>query len=144
MRMNELARITKRPKKRIGRGIGSGKGKTSGRGTKGQKARGKIPATFTGSLALYKKLPLKRGKGNRKSSGDIKTIKLSRFAIFKANEVIDIEKLVSAHLISGKDAKNGVKILGGGELKHGLIINLPVSAAARRQILKTGGKVMDD
>ena len=56
--------------KRLGRGIGSGKGKTGGRGSKGQKARGKVPLAFAGSnLPLYKKLPLRKGLGNRKVSG---------------------------------------------------------------------------
>lgn len=51
-------------KKRLGRGQGSGRGKTSGRGTKGQKARGKLRLGFNGGVAMYRKLPLKRGKGN--------------------------------------------------------------------------------
>lgn len=66
MKLNQLPKLKNRGKKRLGRGLGSGKGKTAGRGTKGQKARGKIPVNFSGAgLALYKKLPLRRGKGNK-------------------------------------------------------------------------------
>ncbi len=66
MQLQSLPKIQARSQKRLGRGLGSGKGKTSARGQKGQKARGKIPAQFTGGgLALYKKLPLLRGWGNR-------------------------------------------------------------------------------
>lgn len=128
-------------KKRLGRGIGSGKGKTSGRGTKGQKARGKIPATFTGSLALYKKLPLKRGKGNRRVSVKPKLINLSRLSVFKPKTIIDIGKLVEEEIVSQKEAERGVKILDGGEIKIALTVKLPVSIAARRNLEKAGGKV---
>lgn len=131
-------------KKRLGRGIGSGKGKTGGRGTKGQKARGKIPATFTGSLSLYKKLPLKRGKGNPKMSRKPKIINLSKLNVFKVKEVVDIEKLLEAKIISQKQAKQGVKILGNGKIDKALIIRIPVSDSARKMIEKAGGKVADD
>lgn len=64
MNLSQLPKIVHRSKKRIGRGHGSGKVKTAGRGSKGQKARGKIPAGFEGGqLPLIKRLPLLRGKG---------------------------------------------------------------------------------
>lgn len=107
-----MLKIKANTKKIVGRGIGSGKGKTAGRGTKGQKSRGKIPAAFTGNFPLYKKLPLKRGKGNPKLSTKPKLINLSRLNVFKAKEVVDIAKLLEAKIISEKQAKRGVKILG--------------------------------
>ncbi|KKQ85385.1 MAG: 50S ribosomal protein L15 [Candidatus Daviesbacteria bacterium GW2011_GWB1_39_5] len=143
MKLNELIKINARSNKRLGRGVGSGKGKTAGRGTKGQKARGKIPATFTGSLAFFKKLPLKRGKGNLNLSEKIKVINLSQLTGFKAKEIVDTEKLILAKIISKKDAKKGVKVLGGGDIETALIIKLSVSDAARKKIEKVGGKVMD-
>lgn len=143
MKLYELLKINKRPKKRLGRGIGSGKGKTAGRGTKGQKARGKIPATFTGGLSLYKKLPLRRGKGNPKLSKKPKLVSLSQLNIFKVKEVVGIEKLLEAKIISEKQAKQGVKILGNGEIDKALIIKVPVSNSARKFIEKAGGKVLD-
>lgn len=144
MELHELTKIITRPKKRLGRGIGSGKGKTGGRGTKGQKARGKIPATFTGSLSLYKKLPLRRGKGNPKLSKGAKIISLSKLNIFKTKEVVDIAKLLEAKIISAKEARKGVKILDSSELDRILTIKLPVSDSARKKIERKGGKVEYD
>jgi len=141
MKLHELLKVKTRSRKRLGRGLGSGKGKTGGRGTKGQKARGKIPATFTGSLSLYKKLPLKRGKGNPKFSRGYTLINLSRLNIFKTKEVVDISKLLEAKIISEKEAKRGVKILGTGELKKTLTVKLPISNFARKRIEESGGKV---
>lgn len=143
MKLHELIKTRTRSNKRLGRGLGSGKGKTAGRGSKGQKARGKIPATFTGSLSLYKKLPLKRGKGNAKLSKKVKVIQLSQLNIFKAKEVVDIAKLLEAKIISEKDAKKGVKVLGSGEINKALTLKLVVSDSVRRAIEKSGGKVDD-
>lgn len=70
MELNTLIKITERKAKRVGRGHGCGKGKTSGRGTKGQLAREKVPLTFTGSAFQadwIKRLPLLRGKKKNKS-----------------------------------------------------------------------------
>lgn len=128
-------------KKRLGRGIGSGKGKTAGRGTKGQKARGKIPSVFTGSLAFFKKLPLKRGKGNAKVSAKPTLIKLDKLSVLKPKTMVDVAKLLEEKIISPKQAKKGVKILGGGQLQNALVIKLPVSESARKSIEKAGGKV---
>lgn len=140
--LNQLPRIKSRANKRLGRGIGSGKGKTSGRGTKGQKARGKIPVGFSGSgLPLYKKLPLRRGFGNTVLREKAYVLNLSDLSIFKAKTVVDIEKLIEAELISTKHTKAGVKILGNGEIVSALIIKLPISANARKKVEEKGGKV---
>lgn len=141
MKLHEVIGIKTKDKKRIGRGIGSGKGKTAGRGTKGQKARGKIPLTFTGGLSLYKKLPLRRGKGNPKLSTKMKIVSIDKLNVFKAKAAVDTEKLLEAKIISEKEAKGGVKILDSGELKKALTIKLPVSDSARKKIEKLGGKV---
>ncbi len=141
MKLHELLKVKTNTKKRIGRGLGSGKGKTGGRGTKGQRARGKIPMTFTGSLSLYKKLPLKRGKGNTKVSPKPKTVNLSKLSVFKTKTVVDMAKLLEAKIVSQKDAKKGVKILGQGEIESALTIKLPVSVSARQKIEKAGGQI---
>ncbi len=143
MKLHQLLKVNKRSKKRIGRGLGSGKGKTGGRGTKGQKARGKIPATFIGGLPIYKKLPLKKGKGNPKLNRSKLPVKLSQLNIFKDKTIVDIEKLIEANLISKKDAKKGVKILGSGEITSALTIKLAVSDAARKKIEEKGGKILN-
>ena len=144
MKLHELTKITTRPKKRLGRGLGSGKGKTGGRGTKGQKARGKIPLSFTGSLALYKKLPLKKGKGNPKPATKKTLLDIAKLDIFKDKTIVDLEKLIEMSIISEKQARRGVKILNRGELSRVLIVKLPVSASAQKKIEKQGGKVEYD
>lgn len=141
MKLHELLKMKLKSAKRLGRGIGSGKGKTAGRGTKGQKARGKIPVGFTGGLALFKKLPLQRGKGNLKSSSSLKIISLAQLNVFKAKTIIDMAKLIEANIISEKEAGKGVKILGNGEVDRSLTIKLAVSETARKKIIKSGGKV---
>lgn len=142
MKLNELIKTKIRSKKRVGRGIGSGLGKTAGRGTKGQKARGKIPASFTGSgLPTFKKLPLRRGLGNRNSATKPQVINLSKLNSLKKNTIVDLEQLINLNLISKKDSKRGVKILYDGQLKQSLIIKLPVSKKVKAEIESKGGKV---
>ena len=143
MKLNALLKIKARPAKRLGRGLGSGKGKTGGRGTKGQKARGKIPAGFSGDiLPLYKKLPYRRGLGNAKKSPKMIPLSLSKLDFAKANEEIDIQSLVKSGIIKEGVAKNGVKIMGSGEISKAIIVKLPVTASAAAKIEKAGGKVV--
>ncbi len=143
MQLNSLPKMLDKSKKRIGRGIGSGMGKTSGRGSKGQKARGKIPAGFTGGgLPLYKKLPFRRGLGNPKVSQKPSLIKLSALSVFKANSVVNTDSLIEKKLVSSKASKKGVKILNSGEIKVALDVQVPVTESAKKQILKAGGKVV--
>ncbi len=141
MKFNELEKSNRRSDKRIGRGQGSGKGKTSGRGSKGQKARGKVPIGFVGSLPLYKKLPLVRGKGNARRSAKPIAIKLSDLNVFPAKTIVDLAKLIEANLVKEKQALSGVKILSQGELEKALTIKLPVSKSAQQKIEASGGRV---
>lgn len=150
MKLNELLKVKTRAKKRLGRGVGSGKGKTGGRGTKGQKARGKIPLSFTGSLPLYKKLPLKRGKGNSKSIPKKILLDITKLDIFKDKTIVDLEKLIEMKIITATQVKMGVKIINGlssldkGKLSRSLTVKLPVSASARKKIESLDGKVEYD
>lgn len=142
MKLHELLKVKTRPNKRLGRGLGSGKGKTGGRGTKGQKARGKIPVGFSGSnLPFYRKLPRRRGMGNPNLSTKLKILKLEALNKFKAKSKVDIIELIKIGVISEKEAKHGVKILAGGELRVALTVKLPVSASAKKMIEAKGGKV---
>lgn len=142
--LNRLPKVSTRSDKRLGRGTGSGKGKTAGRGTKGQKARGSVPVGFSGSgLPLYKKLPLKRGWGNTHLTSKFTTLNLSALNIFKDKTVVDIEKLIEVKLINKKAARKGVKILGNGEINSVLTIKIATSASAKKEIEKKGGKVLD-
>ncbi|OGE37752.1 50S ribosomal protein L15 [Candidatus Daviesbacteria bacterium RIFCSPLOWO2_01_FULL_39_12] len=141
MRLHELNKLKTKSKKRLGRGLGSGKGKTAGRGSKGQKARGKIPATFTGTPALFKKLPLRRGKGNPKIPAKVIPLSLSKLNEFRENVTVDMQKLIDQGIIKAKDVRRGVKVVAGGEVSKALILELAVSKEARQQIEKRGGKV---
>lgn len=142
MKLNQLVKIKSKSSKRLGRGVGSGRGKTAGRGTKGQKSRGKIPLSFSGSnLPFYRKLPLKRGLGNPKVSEKVAVLNLGDLAKFKAKSIVDVEELLKLGLINKKDAKAGIKILGNGEIKVALTFKVPVSRKAKRKIEEKGGKV---
>lgn len=144
MNLTSLTKISTRPKKRIGRGLGSGKGKTGGKGYKGQKVRGKIPASFVGgSLPLYKKLPFKRGWGNKKSGEKPVIVKTSKLSVFGPKTEVNLESLIEKGLVSEQEAKRrGVKILSDSRIETALTVQLPVSKKARELIEKAGGKVV--
>ncbi|KKS71319.1 50S ribosomal protein L15 [Candidatus Daviesbacteria bacterium RIFCSPLOWO2_01_FULL_43_38] len=143
MKLHQLPRISKIAKKRVGRGLGSGKGKTGGRGTKGQKARGKIALGFIGgTLPLYKKLPYRRGLGNAKQTPKPVVIPLSKLASLKIGSVVDLESLIEHKIVTAKEIrKSGVKIVDNGEAPKGIIMKLPTSASAAGKIEKAGGKI---
>ena len=126
----------------MGRGLGSGKGKTGGRGAKGQKARGKLRLGFVGGgLPLYRKLPLQKGMGNPKMSEQMVAVNLAALSVFKSGSVIDAASLVEKGLLTKRDLKSTIKILGTGEIKVSLTVNLLVSESARKKIEGAGGKV---
>lgn len=142
MNLSNLPAIVKRSKKRLGRGHGSGKVKTSGRGTKGQNARGKSHPGFEGGqLALVKRLPYLRGKG-RNVSRKIKAFAVS-VAVLNAlpkDTKVTLEALQKYHMI-GKDILK-VKIVGDGTLTHALTVVVPCTKSAAKAIEKAGGKIL--
>jgi len=126
----------------VGRGPGSGHGKTSGRGHKGQKARsggGKSGGFEGGQMPLYRRVP-KRGFTPRGRTV-YAAVNLKDLRGFPAGSVVDPARLVEAGLI--KKAEQGrVKILGEGELAHPLTVRVrQVSASARQKIEAAGGRV---
>lgn len=144
MTLNSLPKTKKNSKKRLGQGHGSGKVKTSGRGTKGQKARNKVPMYFEGgALPLIKRLPYRRGKGrNKKISTKPLVVNLKYLSSFPKDQVVDLDLLIKKKIVKADDAKEfGVKILGDGELTQALIIKLPISNSAKKKIEKMGGRV---
>lgn len=145
MNLHTLPTIIKSSKKRGGQGHGSGRGKTSGRGTKGQKARGKIPFTrySGGSLAFVKRLPFLRGKDRNMSyKPDMLILNVDVLNVLPNGSVVDVALLVKEKLVPEKAAKAyGVKILGDGDLKTSLTVVLPTSKGAEAKIVKAGGKV---
>lgn len=128
--------------KRLGCGESSGHGKTSGKGSKGQKARsgGSIRLGFEGGqMPLIRRLP-KRGFNNAAFHKHYAVVNLSDLNAFEAGTVINEELLRESNLIRGHFA--GIKILGDGELKHGLEVQVDkISATAREKIEKAGGTV---
>lgn len=143
MKLHELSppRGAKRDKKRIGRGPGSGHGKTSARGHKGQKARsggGPAPGFEGGQMPLQRRLP-KRGFTNmfRKV---YTVVNIKDLKIFEPNSTVDVEALKEAGLV--KKLRDGVKLLGEGELSHPLVVKVhKVSDSARRKVEAAGGKI---
>ena len=145
MKLESLPKITQRKKKRLGLGHGSGRGKTAGRGTKGQKARGKIPISFEGgALSLIKRLPFRRGKGrNKVFKKNPIVVNVKILNILKKGSIVDIKTLVENRIVDEKDANvYGVKILGDGILNVPLAVRLPVSKGAELKIEKAGGSVV--
>jgi len=148
MHLNTLSlRIPKAKKKRLGRGIGSSKGKTSGRGHKGQKSRSgvAIKSFEGGQMPLYRRLP-KRGFNSINKKKLIAIISLSRVQeIIKkkasfTKEKINLSNLQKFKLINKKYKK--LKLLGSGDLKEKLNIEVNgISKSAKEKIEKAGGTV---
>ena len=141
MEMHNLGPAVKaKAPNRVGRGIGSGNGKTAGKGHKGQKARtgGKIRRGFEGGQTpLYRRIP-KRGFTNRNSK-TIVGINVSALEVFDNDAVVSVETLIEQGIV--KNPRDGVKILGNGELTKKLTVQANAfSAGAVEKIEALGGK----
>jgi len=127
-------------RKRLGRGVGSGLGKTSGKGHKGAKARsggGKRPGFEGGQMPLYRRVP-KRGFTNifRK---EYAIVNVSQLEIFENDALVTVTELKQAGLV--KKVLDGVKILGNGELTKKLVVEADkFTESARQKIEALGGK----
>ena len=124
---------------RRGRGHASGNGKTAGKGHKGQKARSGAPRPGFegGQMPLYRRIP-KRGFTNRNSK-DIVAINVDVLEVFDNDAVVTIEALKERKIV--KNPKDGVKILGNGELTKKLTVQVNAfSAGAKEKIEALGGK----
>jgi large subunit ribosomal protein L15 len=136
---------SKKNRKRVGRGISAGQGKTAGRGTKGQGARsgsgGKLYHQG-GNLPFFRRLPFMRGKGftppNQVEYNEVNLDQLSE--VFKADAEVTPKSLESARLL--RDSRDPVVILGRGDVKVALKVRVHrVSASAKAKIEKAGGSV---
>ena len=130
--MIKLPKIVTKSKKRVGRGMGSGKGShTSGRGQKGQKSRGTIGVLFEGMKmrkSFLKRLPLMRGKGKFHAKAQPEIVGYKRLEKFADGSEITLEKLVKAGIVNEKLAKaNGVKILSIGKNPKKFKFSVPTS-----------------
>lgn len=141
MNLSQLPSLVRRPRKRLGRGHGSGKVKTSGRGTKGQKARGKVRMGFEGGQSsLVKRLPYLRGKGrNHSSKPKAFPIAVTKLNVLPKGTIVSLETLKKYRMIDNSVLR--VKLLGSGDVTVALIIKVPCSASAKEAIIKAGGSV---
>ena len=124
---------------RRGRGHGSGNGKTAGKGHKGQKARSGAPRPGFegGQMPLYRRIP-KRGFTNRNTK-EIVAINVGRLECFDNDAVVTVDALIEAGIVS--NPRDGVKILGNGELTKKLNVQVNAfSASAKEKIEALGGK----
>ena len=147
MKLNSLTSKNRKYKKRLGRGIGSSKGKTSGRGHKGQKSRSgvAIKSFEGGQMPLYRRLP-KRGFKKINNKSNIAIINLSKLQkiIDKNNELsnkkVSLSLLQKNNIINKK--YNKLKLLGSGELKVKFDVETNfISTSAKEKIEKLGGKI---
>lgn len=129
-------------KRRVGRGIGSGMGKTCTRGTKGQKARRQIHPNFEGGQTpIQRRLPVKKGfrNINRKEYSIVNLDDLQR--LFEANAEVTPDALLATGIIPG--IKDGIKVLGFGELTKKLKVSAhKFSKSAQEAIAKAGGEAL--
>ena len=147
MKLHDLAPNpgAKKDRKRVGRGIAAGQGKTAGRGYKGQKARSGSGGSLYrqgGNLPFFRRLPFMRGKGmnvrNRLKYNEINLDQLSE--AFQADAEVTPESLQNARLL--RDARNPIVILGRGEISAALNVRVHrVSKGAQEKIEAAGGSV---
>jgi len=144
MRQDELspASGSKKDRKRVGRGDGSGYGSYSGRGCKGQKSRAgyKMKRGFEGGqLPLIKRLPQKRGFVNIFKT-EYSTVNINKLNIFESGSEVTPERLVTAGLV--KSLRYPIKILAEGEINHPLLVKAnKFSVTAKAKIEAAGGTV---
>ena len=142
MKLHELhpAEGSTTAQKRLGRGTGSGLGKTSGKGHKGAKARsggGKRPGFEGGQMPLYRRVP-KRGFTNIFGT-EYAEVNVERLEVFENGDTVDAKALLEKKII--RKELDGVKILGGGELTKRLTVKAAkFSESAKEKIEKAGGK----
>jgi len=131
-----------RKRRRVGRGIGSGRGKTCGRGHKGAKSRSGYSRVATyegGQMPLFRRLP-KRGFSNAPFARRVAVVNVEALNRFRKGTEVDPALLREAGLVKGR--VDGVKILGRGEVKKALTVRAHAfSASAREKIAEAGGRV---
>ena len=144
MKLNQMspALNSTQSKKRLGRGIGSGLGKTSGKGHKGQNARsggGVRPGFEGGQMPLIRRLP-KRGFNNKQFAAEYTIINVSELNMFEDKTVVTAELLQEKNIIK-KLAPYGLKVLGNGKLEKALTVKAnKFTESAVQKINKAGGK----
>jgi large subunit ribosomal protein L15 len=144
MKINELKSSpgARQTAYRKGRGVGSGNGKTAGRGHKGQNARaggGVRPGFEGGQMPLYRRLP-KRGFNNKRFAASYVEINVSDLEAFENGAVVDAAALKASGVISLPKVNDGIKVLGNGELTKKLTVKANAfTTGAKEKIEKAGG-----
>ena len=141
MTIRPFLKIVAKSKRRVGRGHGSGRVKTAGRGTKGQKARGNVRLGFEGGqLPIIKRLPYLRGKGRNRSYNILShALPLRKLNPLSKDSIVGLDILKKQGII--KETVMRVKIVAGGRISVPLTISLPISKGAQKAIEKAGGTV---
>lgn len=142
--LHTLPKLVQKKKKRLGRGIGSGKGVKSGKGTtRHQSAREDIPLHFEGGKTRFLKIfPLLRGKGRNKSiQAKALPIPLERLNAFEDGETVTVASLYDKKIIQKNDLTKPVKIVMKGTLSKKLTIAVPFSASVQQAVEAQGGVV---
>jgi len=143
MKLNELSpeKGSKKPRKRVGRGVASGHGKTSCRGSKGHNSRsggGARPGYEGGQMPIHRRLP-KRGFTNIFKK-QISVINIQDLKIFESGSIVDKSTLVSKGLVKGKN--DGIKLLGKGNIDYPLTVKINMaSKSAQNKITAAGGNI---
>ena len=138
--LDKLRKIKAKNKVRVGRGESSGKGKTAGRGEKGQKKHEKIKPGFEGGqLPIYQRLPQRRGIGNLRKTKTI-TVTTQRLNSISPSGVVDEKSLKEAGLVPKSLRNYKIKVVFDGKVEKKLKVNIPASKKAKKSIEKVGGK----
>jgi large subunit ribosomal protein L15 len=143
MKLNELLPPdgSRGTRKRVGRGVGSGQGKTAGRGSKGHNSRsggGVRPGFEGGQMPLHRRLP--KGGFTNIFKKKIAVINIRDLVWFESGSIVDEAALLRAGLVKGR--RDGIKLLGQGEIKIPLTIKVnEVSKNAREKIIAAGGNI---
>lgn len=146
MKLNELRdnEGAAKKQKRVARGPGSGKGKTAGRGIKGQKSRSGVAlgGYEGGQMPLYRRLP-KVGFNNKNFEKVFTVVNVGDLEVFDAGAQVDLQAVLAKGLTSKEKQSDLFKILGDGEVKKALTVKVDaITASAREKIEKAGGKVV--
>ena len=146
MKLNEMTFGGDAKAYRKGRGVGSGNGKTAGRGHKGQNSRsggGVRPGFEGGQMPLYRRLP-KRGFNNKRFAKDYLEINVGDLEGFADGTIVDSVMLAETGLLSVPKVNDGIKILGSGELTKKLTVKaIKFTASAKDKIEKAGGTALE-
>ncbi len=147
MKLNELTSSGNAKAFRKGRGVGSGNGKTAGRGHKGQNSRsggGVRPGFEGGQMPIYRRLP-KRGFNNKRFAPDYIEINISDLEKFADGTTVDSAVLADSGILSVAKVNDGIKVLGNGELTKKLVVKAKkFSASAKEKIEKAGGSALEE